>query len=753
MIPPTQLPMSPVQWTTVPIVTLACFVGLFIMTNLFEVARRRRTLRRTLPDILVPSTTALGLWGVVFSAVQSHFGSEKVSYSIPLTALSMLVLLVPFVGAYMLAVRTEGKRRLMTAVTLSTLLAAFAASAMNISLIAAVQITDMRIRWDLVDIVLAFLPPLAIGLASIAIRIRRTLLRTIVVAALGAAAFTWVHYQAVSSIIIEPYLAPQPMGLSGDFLDQFIITSISLMVLMLTLVSGDYVRVQSYFIRNLESAIEAMPVGLAFYDKHDRLMLWNTRYANLNPAQSAKLKVGMSYREVLESGVKDAIIPQNGLDDGSWTVKRSLEHDEGDWLHPYNSGAGWIQIQKRRTQDKGLVTTVADLTAQMQNRITLENQLTEANSANLAKSRFLANMSHEIRTPLNGVLAVADTLSRTNLTGQQTEMVNMIRQSSQTLQILLTEILDLARMESGQLSITPEPVDLEALINEVIQPHAATAYEKGVSFDISISPSARAWVNADPVRLKQVLGNVLSNAVKFTHEGRISLTVNAHESLFHFIITDTGIGFPKTFRPRLFGRFEQADSAITRNFGGSGLGLAICAELVELMKGSIDADSTEGVGSTFSITLPFTRVASPDRDVTPHMAEEDNSADGGLRILLADDNATNRRVVQLIMETTHARMDEVENGQEAVDAYLGKTYDLILMDMQMPVMDGLSAVRTIRQLEAENGRKRTPIIMLTANAMPEHVSSSLEAGADAHLAKPFNVTQLLELSYKLTASH
>lgn len=752
MIPPLLLPLSQIQWSAVFIATMASFVGLVIMTNLFEVTRSISPSRRTLPDILVPTITALALWGAAFSTIQSHVDAEDISYSAPIAAFSLLIVVGAFIAAYLLAAKAYSSRKFVLPVTAGILLVTSSICAMYFCLIAAIRIPGIHLAWSISDIAMTISLPLMVALASPFIRLGRAWQRILVVGALGAASTLWLHYHSISAVILSPADTLTTTGLSAHFLGQTVIMVFSVLVLVLTLISGSHLRFQSSFIRNLEASIEAMPVGLAFYDKKDRLMLWNRHYANLNPAKSSKLEVGMSYQQVLEAGVKDAVVPATERQDRSWAIEHSKNRDEGDWLLPYTSGKGWIQVQSRRTQNGGIVTTVADLTTQMQNRIALENKLADANSANLAKSRFLANMSHEIRTPLNGVMAVADTLSRTQLTLQQTEMVNLIHQSSRTLQILLTEILDLARVETGHLTLNLEPVNMEAVVNEVIQLHAAAAHSKDISFDVSLSPQARAWVNADPVRLKQILGNILSNAVKFTSEGHIHMTVTADGNLFQFIISDTGIGFPADFKPRLFDRFEQADSDINRRYEGSGLGLAICYELVTMMKGTIDAESTQGVGSTFSIVLPLERVASPVPQHTaaaPTNPPEDTD-EQGLRILLADDNPTNRRVVQLIMEATRARMSEATNGQEALEAYRKAPFDLILMDMQMPVMDGISAVQAIRKHEKETGQTPTPIIMLTANAMPEHVTSSLDAGADAHLAKPFNVTQLLELTHRLT---
>ena len=622
---------------------------------------------------------------------------------------------------------------------------------MVFTLVSSLQIPGYAISWSVGEIVIATLIPVSIGMTAVLLRIKRLWIRTICVAALAAAAVCWLHVFSLKSLQLIPSTKAVVAGLSAFDIIQIATLTLALMILALTFASSRYLRIQLRFVSNLEASIEAMPVGMAFFDNKDRLLLWNARYASLNPNKLPNLNVGMHYRDVVEAPSGEHIASYDSAVSHAALVGTSLNPTEGDFIQQDSSGENWVQLQSRRTNNQGFVTTVSDYTAQVQAQISLEDELTQANNANQAKSRFLANMSHEIRTPLNGVLAVADALSRTDLSGRQAEMVELIQKSSQTLQALLSDMLDLARVESGQISLSSEPVDLTALVQDSFQIYANTAHDKNVDFDISISPQAQTWVMADPLRLKQVLGNILSNAVKFTSSGRISLSVSTDNDLYKFSITDTGIGFQDDFKAKLFTRFEQQDSAITRSYGGSGLGLAICMELATMMGGTIEADSVVGKGSTFTVTLPLPRIDPPQANSFVADLNDNTEGDtGGLRVLLADDNPTNRRVVQMILEASRVQLKEVENGKEALDAFQQLRFDLVLMDMQMPVMDGLTAIRAIRDHEKAMGASPTPIIMLTANAMPEHVASSLAAGADAHLSKPFNVTQLLELTYRLT---
>jgi PAS domain S-box-containing protein len=358
-----------------------------------------------------------------------------------------------------------------------------------------------------------------------------------------------------------------------------------------------------------------------------------------------------------------------------------------------------------------------------------------AEAASRAKSEFLANMSHEIRTPLNGVMGVAAALSRTALSPAQTEMVELIQGSGQTLEAILSDLLDLARIESGKLELKVEPFALGASLRAVGDLFRPLASEKGLEFEIDIDPAAEAWFEGDAVRLRQVVGNLLSNAVKFTAAGQVSLTARIDQGVLALSVCDTGIGFDAEFKARLFDRFEQADGSITRRFGGTGLGLAISNQLTLALGGELSADSRPGLGSTFRLTLPLTPAPAPALAAPAGL----DLRETGLapRVLLAEDHAVNRRVVQLLLEPAGVELTCVENGAEAVAAAAQGGFDLILMDMQMPVMDGLTAIRAIRAVG-----NRVPIWALSANALPEHVRASSEAGADGHLTKPISAEAL-----------
>jgi CheY-like chemotaxis protein/anti-sigma regulatory factor (Ser/Thr protein kinase) len=351
------------------------------------------------------------------------------------------------------------------------------------------------------------------------------------------------------------------------------------------------------------------------------------------------------------------------------------------------------------------------------------------------------------------VVAVADMLHGLQADPRGREYADIIRSSAATLERVVSDVLDFSKIEAGQIGIEVQPFVLQDLVESVTKPFAVLARAKSVSLETEVADDLAPTYLGDPHRISQVLNNLVGNAVKFTSRGRIDVRVRRRGDEVVFCVTDTGVGFSADVRERLFGRFMQADTSITRRYGGSGLGLAICSALVKLMDGRIDATSRPGEGSMFEVALPLQAVAidlsarspveAPAADKRTDLSP-DVPADRRMVVLLAEDNPTNQRVVEVILQGADIDLVVAENGVQALEAFRERQFDCILMDMQMPEMDGIQATREIRTIEAQTGRPRTPIICVSANAMAEHVAASRPAGADSHLAKPFRAQALLD---------
>ena len=396
------------------------------------------------------------------------------------------------------------------------------------------------------------------------------------------------------------------------------------------------------------------------------------------------------------------------------------------------------------TTRTGMIYTaiIRDISESVTAEAALNQAVSEATAANAAKSAFLAAMSHEVRTPLNGVLGMAQAMARDHLPPKQAERLEIIRKSGESLLGLLNDMLDLSKIEAGKLEMEMLEFDLGALIDGAYDTFSALAAQKGLNFDVSVTPRAAGAYVGDPLRLRQVLNNLTSNAIKFTEKGQVRVAVDRQDGLLTIAVSDTGIGVPPETLGRLFNKFEQGDLSVTRRHGGTGLGLAICQDLTRLMGGDISASSSAGQGATFTLRLPLEHVGNVPAlpELTGGAASAAQAAP--VRLLVAEDNRANQLVIDTLLRQAGIAPVIVPDGRAAVAAWEDGPWDLILMDVQMPEMDGPTAASIIRRRELDSGQSRTPILALTANAMDHQLAEYRHAGMDGLVAKPIEIDKL-----------
>jgi two-component system, sensor histidine kinase len=495
----------------------------------------------------------------------------------------------------------------------------------------------------------------------------------------------------------------------------------------------------------LEKVANLTGVGTWFFDVDSAELVWSTKAREMHGVDRDFRPTLASALDFFEADARSAFCEsiEAVLADGKWF---ELEM-------PFAAELGanrWVKVSAKPVYQDGnmirILGAYQETTKDRKHQQELTSALLAADAASQAKMTFLANMSHEIRTPLNGIIGIADAMQRTNLDGRQREMIDLVSLSGSTLQRLLDDLLDMSKIDAGKLSLETAPLDLAATLQSAADLHRAKAETKGLKLIFeSKLPSGSLW-QADGVRMRQIMSNLISNAVKFTANGSVTATVSqrATDGKICLEVRDTGIGFDSETAQRLFERFEQADGSTTRTFGGTGLGLSICKALTELMSGTITATSEPGRGSCFTLVLPLESASAAVAPAALEQATDLESDDSApLRVLLAEDHPVNQRVVSMMLEPLGAVITIAANGMEALAHFTQGGFDIVLMDMAMPEMDGLQATRLIREWEFQHGLARTPIAMLSANAMVQHQQAARDAGCDSHISKPVTAEQLI----------
>jgi signal transduction histidine kinase/ActR/RegA family two-component response regulator len=686
--------------------------------------------------VLTGVSAGCGVWATHFIAMLAYLPQMPTGYELSTTALSLVIAIVGMGAGFAVPVLQPGR----TIAWAGGALVGLSVAAMHFMGIDAMR-ASAQVQWDLAYVIVAVAIGMLGGAAAFEARLRLNgRAGWVAPATILLLGIVGLHFTAMTALklVPDPSLAiPEeligrgPLALATALMAALILANASSLIWMEGLGRRSTLS-------GLRDALNSVSAGLAFFDARGRLVSWNHAYEALMADAGMVAAEGVTREDLVAGVLARGWEPQVDFDAAAQGQPRKGTSAGLDLKLP---DGRWIRHQAFTTQDGGGVSVLTDITDVQESARALAQARDAAEAANRAKSQFLANMSHEIRTPLNGVLGVADVLANSELSATQQELVGVIRTSGALLNSLLADLLELARVEAGVAELRPEAVRLDDLAQSVRGLYAPRAQQKGVALRVEIAPEAEARVTCDAMRLRQVLGNLVSNAVKFTDAGEVVIVLDRTGDHVTFQVRDTGSGFDDALKAVLFGRFQQADDSSTRKHGGAGLGLAISREYVRLMGGELDCTSAPGQGSTFMFTLPLPALPGIEavaRADTPVVGE-----DGRFRVLVVDDNEINRQVLGLMLDSAGIEHAEAEDGRVGVEAATTGGFDAILMDIQMPVMDGFEATRRIRAWETGSGRPRMPIYIVSANGLQEHVEAGIAAGADGHLNKPVSVAQLL----------
>ena len=559
------------------------------------------------------------------------------------------------------------------------------------------------------------------------------------------------------NIPLDKYLLSPEAWLNNLLTYSYLVTISLLLIKRFSLYLNSFLLSQAQIIKSqtkqidvseniLEAVVNSLPYGILWKDTQLRYLGANKYFL-----QDAKIKdvskvIGKTDKDLFPSHLAQRVTE---LDKQVLTSGEDVENFLEEHTDKQGNTVFIAANRKILSAKDGELLGVLSAYHNVTERILMEQELRDskalADQANLAKSLFLANMSHEIRTPLNGILGLIDLSLMTKLDNTQLDYLSKAKLSANTLLYIINDILDLSKIEAGQMQLEHIPFDIKTVLADVNEQFFYIAQNKGIEFSVSYDGPRSLWVKGDPVRLLQILINLCSNSIKFTEQGKVTLTCEAtveqSKANLRLKISDTGIGMDAEALPLLFTKFTQLDNSISRKFGGTGLGLSIVKGLIDTMAGEITVTSHLGQGSCFAVnlTLPL-----GEQELQPASADRPVNL-SGKQILLVDDNEINRVIVEQLLSSVGATVVSAENGQIALDKLASQDFDMVLMDIQMPVMDGCAAIGHIR---ANKKYQSLPLIALTANAMKHEIELYEKLGFAAHVAKPFDFTLLLNVIKK-----
>jgi signal transduction histidine kinase/CheY-like chemotaxis protein/HPt (histidine-containing phosphotransfer) domain-containing protein len=730
------------EWQLVLLAAAVCVIASITTFRVFGLALKHTGAARSRWVGVSGFVAGAGIWTTHFVAVLAYEPHLPTGYEPWMTTGSLAVAVVTCVGGLSMATRARTwKRRALTGAVVG-----LGISLMHFAGMAAFR-TEGDLVWDLGYVAASIVIGGLGGAAALIVAGRsETWAQQLKAAAVLTLAICGMHFTAMAAVVIQPdpRLAP-PTTLMSHNAMALAVAGLFALILLAAVGAGalDSANRKSSLTR-LRAAIDAMPDGLAFCDAEDRLVAWNARFASIFAKAEEFLAVGGAYEALLKAALQRGVFA-----DPPGLKKLALEdflaaHRGGDSSHERQAGDGaWLRIDDRRTADGGLVSVFVDITELKEASAAQARAKEASEAANKAKSEFLANMSHEIRTPMNGVIGMNALILRTSLNQDQRKYAEAVRVSAESLLAIINDILDVTKLEAGKVELESVPVALETIVEDVIELMSPRAAEKGLELACYIDDGARRPLKGDPTRLRQVLLNLVANAVKFTEKGYVGVEVGSRQAAdgrvaLKIAVHDSGIGLTPEAKSRLFQKFQQADGSITRRFGGTGLGLSICRQLVDLMGGEIGVEDRPGGGATFWFEVTL---APGPADAAVQPAKIDLK---GVRVLVVDDIALNRDIFRRQLEEAGALVDEAADGPEslAVAAHAiaaGAPYEVVLLDHMMPGMSGREVALAIR----ENRAWPQPKIIM-ASSMGSAPDAQAGIPCDAFLTKPVRLKQLLQ---------
>jgi signal transduction histidine kinase/DNA-binding NarL/FixJ family response regulator len=498
----------------------------------------------------------------------------------------------------------------------------------------------------------------------------------------------------------------------------------------------------------IQEAIDCVPNALTIFNENLVPILANKVSHEIYEVLHAAMTAGKTYREATYLSIKAA--DPKICDDECWQLADMLEamFRSGDTVEVTHGGGRIFRTSYTPMSGNRHVSIAADITELRRREEELVQSQQQAEAANQSKSSFLANMSHEIRTPLNGILGMAQVLVQSDLTPEQREQAEIVLESGKSLKALLDDVLDLSKIEAGRMELAPADKDFHHILRRQHRLWLPRAEEKGIGLTVAIDDSVPIFLRFDPVRLGQCISNIVSNAIKFTERGEVTISASGRPvpqgASITLAIRDTGIGMSQATADRLFAPFMQADSTISRRFGGTGLGLVITQRLARLMGGDVTVASQEGTGSTFTLSFvaqPVAELAAVQVNEASRPAMQSRKSLRGKKLLLVDDHPLNRRVARLFLVPEGYRVTDAVYGMESLERLAAEHFDLVLLDIHMPVLDGIQTLKRIRS--SPDPWHDLPVIALTADAMSGDRERYLAEGMDGYISKPIDKLDLL----------